>query len=311
MNTRKAAADNSAVRNRITNLIIGALTVFLAATLAKEYFYASKPVNRFQAKSISLTGSRLFVQGVDWESAEQTLLLVLDENCPYSRQSMPFYKQLAEHAAGRGDVRLLGAVETSAESGQRYVEENDVQVDVIKWDFRKLGILQTPNILIVNRAGDVTKQWTGYLSPLGEADVISQLFGKSEVAMGEAVTPNAAPPSSSNLQGGPHGINIHDLVNLMKEQRVTPLDLDDRESYAVEHIAQAKNIPADELYIRASNELDKGATIVLYTRTYNRRFLGNVQVLKRQGFDKVKVLTGGLDGWKSAGLPVATAQSIK
>jgi rhodanese-related sulfurtransferase len=308
MKTRNSAAPDSTARNRITNLIIVALALFLATALAKEYFYASKPGIKSQAKGRSLVGSRLSVAGVDLQDVEQTLLLALDEHCPYSRQSMPFYKQLAEHAAGREDVRLIGAVETGAESGQKYVGENGVRVDVIKWDFRRQGILQTPNLLLVNRTGDVTKQWTGRLSTAGEAEVISELFGKPEAA-GGAVNPNPAPAPSAYREGGPHAIGVRDLVSLLKEERVTLLDLDDRESYAAEHIEHAKNIPSDELYIRALNELDRGSTIVLYTRNYNRLFLGNVQVLKRQGFDKVKVLEGGLSGWKGAGLAVSTARS--
>ena len=33
-----------------------------------------------------------------------------------------------------------------------------------------------------------------------------------------------------------------------------------------------------------------------------RNALGNVQLLRKQGFEDVKVLRGGLDGWKAAGL---------
>lgn len=292
---------NNKTRDRLVNVIILALTLTLAATLAKEYFYPNAPGNR----SLSLVGSRLAVPGVDWHGAERTLLIVIDEECPYSEQSVPFYWQLAELAAGRSDVRLLAVTETDEREGRRYLEANGVRVEVARWLFRKSGVFQTPNLILANRQGEVTNQWGGLLSSAGQAEVIRRLLGEAAAARAEALQ------SPVELQGGVYGIAARELPQLMKEQRVTLVDLDEREKYAAEHIAGAKNIPTDELYVRALNELDKGATVVLYTRNYNRFVLGNVQMLRRQGFESVRVLKGGLDGWKGEGLPAGAGPGAK
>jgi rhodanese-related sulfurtransferase len=87
-------------------------------------------------------------------------------------------------------------------------------------------------------------------------------------------------------------------------QQVVILDLRDRDSYTKEHIAQAKNIPFDELEARVLDELSPADTIVTYcdcpTEGVSKT---GYQILVEEGFKSV-VLTDGLKGWKSAGLPV-------
>ena len=295
---------NSNARDRITNIVIVALSLFIAAALARAYFYANVPEGK-KAEAVFSPGSRFPLQRVNWEGSERTLLLILDESCPYSAESMPFYQQLVKLGAGRSDVRLIGVFETSVESGKEYLNTHGLGVEVIAWPFRMSKIFQTPNLILVNRAGEVTRQWAGLLSPAGEADVINQLFGMAVEQARRGAVPSA------DLQGGPRGIALPDLLGLMKERRVTLLDVDARESYAAEHIVGAKNIPLDELYIRALNELDQRAHIVLYTRNYNRFFLAGALVLEKQGFENVRILKGGLEAWKSAGQPVTGGQAAQ
>jgi rhodanese-related sulfurtransferase len=298
---------NSNARDQVANLVIVVLCLFIAAALGRAYFYEDGPEGK-KTEAKFLPGSRFPLQRVNWEGSERTLLLILDDSCPYSAESMPFYQQLVKLSAGRSDVRLIGIFETSVESGKEYLMANGLRVEVIAWPFRMSKIFQTPNLILVNRAGEVTRQWAGLLSPAGEADVINQLFGMSDTA-GEQARRGDVPPA--DLQGGLRGIVLPDLLELMKERRVTLLDVDARESYTAEHIAGAKNIPLDELYIRALNELDQRAHIVLYTRNYNRFFLAGAQVLEKQGFENVRILRGGLEAWKSAGQPVAGGQGAK
>lgn len=296
---------SSKTHNRIVNAVIIVLTLFIAASLVKTYFFTSEP------ESDSLVGSKLSIEGVNWAGAERTLLLVLDKDCAYCRASMPFYRLLAERTAGRNDFRLLGVVNTSAEEGKKYVADNELHVEVIRWYFKRLKISGTPTLILVNSTGEVVNEWKGSLSMATEAEVLTQFLNQPVTSAPENAgsVPAPKPEPAVNHQGGQYGIGVPDLLDLINGQRVTILDLDEREDFAAEHIAQAKNIPKDEIYIRALNELDKASTIVLYTRKYDRLFIGNAEVLRLQGFDKVKILRGGLNAWKEAGLQVGTGKA--
>jgi rhodanese-related sulfurtransferase len=88
-------------------------------------------------------------------------------------------------------------------------------------------------------------------------------------------------------------------------QQLVILDLRDREAYAKEHIPQAKNIPYDELEARILDELSPAATIVTYCDCVTDGISKTgYRILVEEGFTKSAVLTNGLRGWKSAGLPV-------
>ena len=91
-------------------------------------------------------------------------------------------------------------------------------------------------------------------------------------------------------------------------QQVVILDVRDRDSYAEEHIPQAKNIPYDELEARILDELSPADTIVTYCDCPTEGISKTgYRILVEEGF-KSAVLTDGLTGRKSAGLPVESIQ---
>jgi rhodanese-related sulfurtransferase len=79
-------------------------------------------------------------------------------------------------------------------------------------------------------------------------------------------------------------------------QRVTILDVRGRRAYSRNGIVGAKNIPADELYTRALNELSPSDMIVPYCRCSDDRSLSVIarQILNEQGYHKVSILKEGI-----------------
>lgn len=97
-----------------------------------------------------------------------------------------------------------------------------------------------------------------------------------------------------------------DLKRIMESgQEVIVLDVDARMDYTLGHIPGAKNIPLDELEMRALNELPNSHLIVTYCRCAEDE-LSRIasESLNRQGFRQNVVLRNGLNGWKQTGLPV-------
>ena len=67
------------------------------------------------------------------------------------------------------------------------------------------------------------------------------------------------------------------------------------------HIAGARLVPLAVLPVRMQ-EIPKGRTIVCVCRSGARSYTA-CELLQRQGYEKVINLSGGMMGWKRAGLP--------
>ena len=105
-------------------------------------------------------------------------------------------------------------------------------------------------------------------------------------------------------------INIEptDVVRLINNDGVV-IDLRNPDSYARGHIVNARNVQQDELDSRAKS-LDKSKPVVAVcdngissTRAVN--------ALRKQGFETVFGLKGGMNGWVQAGLPVVSGKKTK
>jgi rhodanese-related sulfurtransferase len=91
------------------------------------------------------------------------------------------------------------------------------------------------------------------------------------------------------------------------EQGAMLVDIRSRDEYAREHIAQARNVPMEQL---AAGSLPSGEApaVIFHCRSGNRTRM-NAQALANCTRCDAYVLEGGLDAWKKAGLPVRTDAS--
>jgi rhodanese-related sulfurtransferase len=72
--------------------------------------------------------------------------------------------------------------------------------------------------------------------------------------------------------------------------------------YAEGHLAGAKLIPVQEIEARLS-EIDKSKPVLLYCRSGHRSGTA-LKILQDHGYADAKHMQGGINAWKSAGLPV-------
>jgi rhodanese-related sulfurtransferase len=93
---------------------------------------------------------------------------------------------------------------------------------------------------------------------------------------------------------------------LEAKQRVTIVDVDEREDYKSEHIPNAINIPSDEMFSRARREIPKEYRVIVYCRCQGNGTSGGSKAeLIKQGYQQVSILTGGIAAWKEIGMPTA------
>ncbi len=278
-------------------MLLLALVTFLACAL--HYLITN---SRFAAASITPDG-RVEIAGVNFLSSEQTILAVLDKNCRFCKEDAPFYRRLAEATQTRNG-RLVVAFPHGLEDGTDYLKAENVPAsEVVQIRLKSLDLQGTPTLLLLNRRGRIIAKWVGELSSPIE-DYIISVIGRDESAIRAEASPFLR-------VGNPKDPPPSDPANLRTEllsNRVTLIDIDDREDFAAGHIPGAVNIPEDELYTRALNELTADKPIVLFSRKLEAHKIRNAETaLRSTGFTEIEWLKLTLEAAKSAGFDLATS----
>jgi rhodanese-related sulfurtransferase len=230
----------------------------------------------FQDDSDSPTigpSARISIKGLDWSKSEQTLLLVMQEDCKYCAKSSRFYREIIEGLSGRNDVRVVAVFPESVSDSENYLSQLGLSInDRKEVSLLSLGIKEVPTLVLVNNNGVVNNVWIGQLPPKKEAEVITALRLK-----------NIRPVSEWMIDEK----EIKQRVE--RHEQVTIVDLRDRTAYTQKHRDGSKNIPLDELDARAMNELSETDTIVL-DGADDLATDSAYSMLSRQGFSSVFIL---------------------
>jgi rhodanese-related sulfurtransferase len=108
------------------------------------------------------------------------------------------------------------------------------------------------------------------------------------------------------VRRGASGSSISTLqaTQLMNQQNALVLDVRDASEYQNGHLLNARNIPLAELDARARElEKHKVKPLVIVCESDNRSAKA-AAALRKQGFEKVFTLGGGMAAWRQAGLPL-------
>jgi rhodanese-related sulfurtransferase len=110
-------------------------------------------------------------------------------------------------------------------------------------------------------------------------------------------------PIMNKSAGGSSKVSPTEAVHLINREKAVLIDVSENAEYASGHVAGAKNVPLGS--IEASNDLPKNKTLplVLVCPT-GARASRAVGMLKKRGFEKTRVLAGGLRAWRDANLPI-------
>ena len=99
-------------------------------------------------------------------------------------------------------------------------------------------------------------------------------------------------------------LNPSEAVRLMNNDEVVVLDVREANEFSTGHINKASHIPMSALKKRI-NELEKykNRHVLAYCRSGSRSNYA-CKVLKKEGFENVYNLSGGVMNWSSANLPL-------
>ena len=104
--------------------------------------------------------------------------------------------------------------------------------------------------------------------------------------------------------GGADALSPTQATLLINREDAQVIDVREPAEYAAGHLAESRNIPAGELLDRVSElEKFKDGPIILLCQS-GVRSSGACPKLAKLGFAKVHSLSGGIESWVQAGLPI-------
>lgn len=111
---------------------------------------------------------------------------------------------------------------------------------------------------------------------------------------------------ASFVRGSGKGISATEATLLINREDAVILDVRETNEWSTGHIASARHIALGQLDKRLS-EIDKfkERPVIVYCASGNRS-ASACAALKRAGFVKVFNLSGGINAWSSAGLPITS-----
>lgn len=109
-------------------------------------------------------------------------------------------------------------------------------------------------------------------------------------------------PSISRRRGGSARLTLAEAIQLVNRENGLFVDVRPEEQFKTGSIPQARNIPHDKLDAHVGT-LPKNKPIVLFD-TRGRESAKVAAQLRKQGFERVSCLEGGLAAWVEGGMPI-------
>ena len=109
--------------------------------------------------------------------------------------------------------------------------------------------------------------------------------------------------------GAGSGLTPANAVQLINRQKAVVIDVGSPAEYAAAHIAGARNAPLANLPDRLPGLVKNKATPLVLVADTGLRAARAATAAKKLGYASAQPLTGGLKGWREAGLPVESASA--
>ena len=254
---------------RFLNIAILLVALGLSALLVKKF--AFQPTQN--PDYLIAANATLSIKGLNWADSDRTVLVALAKECKYCSESAEFYRRLAAGLTSQRNTRLIAVFPEKESEAEAYLKQLEVPIKEPRYvSLSSLGIRSVPTVAILDRKGVVTDMWVGKLSPLEEKALMSKL------GLEDSRSPDEWSMDEVDLER-----------KVAKGERLVLLDIRERAVYATNHRTGARNIPLDELPVRAQNELPMDYTIVIYGNNPSEADLAYT-ILDGQRFAHVFVL---------------------
>jgi peroxiredoxin len=155
----------------VTDGLLAVAAVVVAGVMVLQY------IDRRAQLDPNATGYKVgddigVIEGLDFSTAPQTLLMYVRSTCGFCTKSMPFYQRLLEESRS-SDVRIVAVGSEEQETINDYLVSHGVRVHgVVSVTAGAIRSPGTPTLILVNREGKVEKVWQGQLMRKAEEDAV-------------------------------------------------------------------------------------------------------------------------------------------
>ncbi|MEJ5125263.1 MULTISPECIES: rhodanese-like domain-containing protein [Comamonas] len=112
-------------------------------------------------------------------------------------------------------------------------------------------------------------------------------------------------PAMKNMGGGT--LSPANAVALINREKAVVVDVSDAQEFGAGHIANAKNVPLDQLEAQLPSVVKNKALPLILVCAQGQRSQRAVAVAKKLGYTNVQALAGGMKGWRAASMPLKKA----
>jgi rhodanese-related sulfurtransferase len=108
----------------------------------------------------------------------------------------------------------------------------------------------------------------------------------------------------NETQRGGRSVSVQELVSMVNRENALVLDVRDKKEFEAGHIVDAVNIPHGSLETRLDElKKDQSRPIIVACRMGQHAGAAGT-LLRKNGFENVTRLTGGMTEWRNQSLPV-------
>jgi len=151
--------------------VIVAVAVFLFMVFRGDIGRRQSPKDPSQ----ELIGRTIALPGVQFSKGQNSLVVAVSTTCHFCKDSLPFYKQLAEKSRGR--LNLVAVLPQPEAEAQKFLQDAGVTAtQVVSASLDSIGVNGTPTVLLVNEEGKVKHAWSGRLDEKGQEDLLAIAF---------------------------------------------------------------------------------------------------------------------------------------
>jgi hypothetical protein len=159
------------------NVVTASCVLAIVVTLSYRYNLLSDAPPPQIATAVTISRAL----GVDFAKATHTLILVIQQDCIYCTNSMPFYRRLIQERTLRQAQSLQIVIaapwrdrDTDIDS---YLASEKIQPDAVIFpSAADIPVRMTPTLLLADSTGAIIKAWPGFLSSAVEQEVRGAIF---------------------------------------------------------------------------------------------------------------------------------------
>jgi hypothetical protein len=113
---------------RLFNIGIITLAILLAGLAVRRY-RITQLTSRTQIPAYFKAGARFPMNGLDWTSSHQTLVIVLEQSCTFCDESAPFYRLIEQNRPDPSKTRLIVLLGGDPNNATAYLQNLQLSFD--------------------------------------------------------------------------------------------------------------------------------------------------------------------------------------